>query len=189
MIIKCKTNVPIPVRIHCFLLFTRLLCNRMNYAYIITGGNIGRVADHLATAASLLEERCGTIIDRSPIYETEPWGSAQQQNFLNQVLVIETKLSAKEVMNEIGIIENQMGRERKEKNGPRIIDVDIVFFNHQVINDPGLTIPHPHMANRRFVLEPLNQVAPAYIHPVFYKTVKQLLEECPDELMVKKYDA
>jgi 2-amino-4-hydroxy-6-hydroxymethyldihydropteridine diphosphokinase len=161
----------------------------MNHAYIITGGNIGNPADQLATATRLLEERCGRVIDRSSLYQTAPWGKPDQENFLNQVLVIETALSAREVLKEIKIIENQMGRERKEKNGPRVIDVDILFFNHQVINEPGLTVPHPQMALRRFVLEPLNQVAPAYIHPVLYKTITQLLDECPDEGKVKKIES
>lgn len=143
----------------------------------------------LQTAAALLEQHCGPVIDRSAVYETEPWGNARQDNFVNQALVIETSLSAKEVMKTITDIEKRMGRERKEKNGPRVIDIDILFFNHEVINEPGLTVPHPHIRERRFVLEPLNEVAPAYIHPVFYKTVRQLLDECTDELKVKKLEA
>jgi 2-amino-4-hydroxy-6-hydroxymethyldihydropteridine diphosphokinase len=161
----------------------------MNYAYLITGGNIGNAKQQLAEAAHLLGQHCGHVIDQSALYETAPWGMADQENFLNQVLVIETGLSAQEVMKVIGTIEQQMGRKRKEKNGPRVIDVDILFFNHQIINEPGLTVPHPHMRERRFVLEPLNEVAPAFIHPVFYKTVRQMLDECSDELKVKKLDA
>ena len=102
------------------------------------------------------------------------------------MLVIETAMNAKEMMQAITRIEKEMGRERKEKNGPRTIDIDILFFNHQVINDPDLTVPHPHLPERRFVLVPLCEVAPAYIHPILYKTVKQLLDDCPDELKVKK---
>ncbi len=161
----------------------------MNYAYLITGGNIGDARKALATAAKLLEERCGTIIDRSSVYETEPWGNPNQDNFLNQVLVIETPLTARQVLEKIKITEQEMGRERKEKNGPRIIDVDLIFFNHQVINQPDLVVPHPHLQERRFVLTPLNEVAPAYIHPLFYKTVRQLLDACTDELDVKKTGA
>ena len=161
----------------------------MNYVYIITGGNIGPAEEHLATAAQQLQQRCGTIIDRSDIYETQPWGKTDQALFLNQVLVLETTLSAREILNEIVGIELQMGRERLEKNGPRIIDADILFYNHQIINEPGLVVPHPRIAYRRFVLEPLNQVAPAYIHPVIYKTVTQMLDECADTLEVKKKDS
>lgn len=158
----------------------------MNYAYLLTGGNIGQREEQLAHAAKLLEERCGPIIDRSAIYETAPWGKTDQENFLNQALVVETTLQARQLLTEILYIETLMGRDRQEKFGPRIIDIDIIFFNHQVSNEPGLTLPHPEMSKRRFVLAPLNEVIPAYIHPVFYKTVQQLLNECPDELPVKK---
>jgi 2-amino-4-hydroxy-6-hydroxymethyldihydropteridine diphosphokinase len=159
---------------------------RMNYAYLITGGNIGHKEEQLAFAARLIQERCGTIIDKSALYETAPWGKTDQENFLNQALVTETRLNAREVLREILYIENLMGRDRMEKYGPRIIDIDIIFFNHQIINEPGLVVPHPHLASRRFVLEPLNEVIPAYIHPVVYKTVSELLKECTDQLPVKK---
>jgi 2-amino-4-hydroxy-6-hydroxymethyldihydropteridine diphosphokinase len=158
----------------------------MNYAYLSTGGNMGRRKEQLALAAQLLEERCGTIIDRSALYETEPWGKPDQELFLNQALILETSLTARELMNEIIAIEIQMGRNRAEKYGPRVIDIDILLFNHEIINEPGLCIPHTELYKRRFVLVPLNEIAPAYIHPVFYKTVQQLLEECPDRLTVKK---
>jgi 2-amino-4-hydroxy-6-hydroxymethyldihydropteridine diphosphokinase len=158
----------------------------MNHAYLITGGNMGRREEQLAFAAKLIEERCGAIIDRSSLYETAAWGKTDQDNFLNQALVVETMLSPRDLLNEILYIENLMGRDRAGKYGPRIIDIDIIFFNHNVINEPGLVIPHPEMARRRFVLEPLNQVIPAYIHPVLYKTVDELLTECNDQLPVKK---
>lgn len=143
----------------------------------------------LAAAARMIGERCGSIIDKSSIFETAAWGKTDQESFLNQALVLETTLSAKELIHELLLIENLMGRNRTEKFGPRIIDIDIIFFNHQVVNEPGLTIPHPEMTKRRFVLAPLNQVIPAYIHPVLYKTVQQLLAECTDPLDVKKLPA
>jgi 2-amino-4-hydroxy-6-hydroxymethyldihydropteridine diphosphokinase len=158
----------------------------MNSAYLITGGNMGQRDEQLAYAARLIEERCGTVIDRSSLYETAAWGKTDQNSFLNQALVLVTSLNARDLLNEILYIENLMGRDRVEKYGPRIIDIDIIFFNHQIIREDGLTIPHPEMAKRRFVLEPLNQVIPAYIHPVYYKTVSELLERCDDKLPVKK---
>jgi 2-amino-4-hydroxy-6-hydroxymethyldihydropteridine diphosphokinase len=158
----------------------------MNSAYLITGGNMGQRDEQLAYAARLIEERCGTIIDRSSLYETAAWGKTDQDSFLNQALVLETTLNARDLLSEILYIENLMGRDRVEKYGPRIIDIDIIFFNHQVIREDGLTIPHPEMAKRRFVLEPLNEVIPAYIHPVYYKTVTELLNQCDDTLPVKK---
>lgn len=147
---------------------------------------MGHREDQLAYAAKLIEERCGTVIDRSSLYETAAWGKTDQNSFLNQALVLETTLNARDLLHEILYIENLMGRDRIEKYGPRIIDIDIIFFNHQVIKEEGLTIPHPEMAKRRFVLEPLNQVIPAYIHPVYYKTVTELLNQCDDTLPVKK---
>jgi 2-amino-4-hydroxy-6-hydroxymethyldihydropteridine diphosphokinase len=159
---------------------------RMNSAYLITGGNMGQRDEQLAYAARLIEERCGNIIDRSSLYETAAWGKTDQASFLNQALVLETSLNARDLLNEILYIENLMGRDRIEKYGPRIIDIDIILFNHQVIKENGLTIPHPEMSKRRFVLEPLNEVIPAYIHPVYYKTIKELLDQCDDTLPVKK---
>ena len=159
---------------------------RMNSAYLITGGNIGNRQEELNYAARLIQERCGIIIDRSSLYETAAWGKTDQESFLNQALVLETTLNARDLLNEILYIENLMGRDRVEKYGPRIIDIDIIFFNHQVIRENGLIIPHPEMAKRRFVLEPLNQVIPAYIHPIYYKTVSELLDQCDDSLSVKK---
>lgn len=171
---------------HGFLLWNTLLCNRMNYAYLVIGGNMGDREQELLRAIQLLEERCGAVIDRSSIFETAPWGKTDQDDFLNRALVLETGLASRDLLKEVLYIETLMGRNRKEKLGPRIIDIDIIFFNHEVVNEPELTVPHPEMANRRFVLEPLNQVIPAYIHPVSYKTVKQLLDECTDPLPVKK---
>jgi 2-amino-4-hydroxy-6-hydroxymethyldihydropteridine diphosphokinase len=159
----------------------------MNTAYLITGGNMGQREQQLAFAAKLLEERCGKIIDRSGLYETAPWGKSDQPDFLNQAIVLDTSLNARDLLNEILYIEHLMGRNREQKFGPRIIDIDIIFYNHRIIKENGLIIPHPEMANRRFVLEPLNEVIPAYIHPIYYKTISELLRQCNDELPVHKF--
>ena len=159
----------------------------MNTAYLITGGNIGQSEQQLAFAARLLEERCGRIVDRSSMYITAPWGKSDQPEFLNQAVVLDTTLNAQELLTEILYIEHLMGRNREEKFGPRIIDIDIIFFNHQVIRQDGLIVPHPEMQNRRFVLQPLSEVIPAYIHPVYYKTVLELLRDCSDDLPVNKF--
>jgi 2-amino-4-hydroxy-6-hydroxymethyldihydropteridine diphosphokinase len=168
-----------------FLLFS-LIIALMNTAYLITGGNLGKREEQLALCAKLLEERCGSIIDRSAVYETAPWGKPDQPAFLNQAIVLETTLNAREMLTEILYIEQLMGRNRDEKFGPRVIDIDIIFFNHQVIRENGLIVPHPEMRNRRFVLQPLNEVIPAYIHPVYYKTITELLNACTDPLPVNK---
>lgn len=159
----------------------------MNHAYLITGGNIGNREEQLAFAAKLLEERCGRLIDKSAIYETAAWGKTDQGAFLNQAIVLDTSLNARDLLQEILYLEHLMGRDRVEKFGPRVIDIDIIFFNHQIINEPGLVIPHPEMVRRRFVLVPLNDVIPAYIHPVLFKTVGELLRDCTDELPVNKF--
>src|SRR5437868_918627 len=95
---------------------------RMNSAYLITGGNVGQRQEQLAYAAKLIEERCGSIIDKSSLYETAAWGKTDQPSFLNQAIVLETSLNARDLLHEILYIENLMGRDRIEKYGPRIID-------------------------------------------------------------------
>ena len=133
-----------------------------------------------------LESNCGRVIKSSPIYETAAWGNTNQQAFLNQALLIETKLSAEALMTAILVIEEKMGRVRTIKYGPRTIDIDILFFNNDLFNSDHIKIPHPELANRRFALEPLKDIAPAYKHPTLKKTVRQLLKDCPDPLAVKK---
>lgn len=133
-----------------------------------------------------LESNCGRVIKSSPIYETAAWGNTNQQAFLNQALLIETKLSAEALMTAILVIEEKMGRIRTIKYGPRTIDIDILFFNKDLFNSDHIKIPHPELANRRFALEPLKDIAPAYKHPILKKTVRQLLKDCPDPLAVKK---
>src|SRR6201995_4333385 len=103
----------------------------INNAYLLTGGNIGNSGQHLKQAAEYIERHCGKILRASSIYETEPWGKTDQRNYLNQVLMIETKLSAVELIKMILLIEEKMGRKRSEKYGARIIDIDILFFNEE----------------------------------------------------------
>lgn len=158
----------------------------MNKAYLLTGGNLGNRQAHLKRAAALLSKQCGHVIRRSSLYETAAWGNTDQPAFLNQVLVIETKLDAASLMKKILSIEEQMGRSRKNKWEPRIIDIDILFFNKEIINSELLTVPHPHIPNRRFVLAPLNELSPAFIHPVSGRNMHELLLQCKDKLKVEK---
>jgi 2-amino-4-hydroxy-6-hydroxymethyldihydropteridine diphosphokinase len=158
----------------------------MNKAYLLTGGNQGDRRLHMQQARTNIELICGQVIQDSSIYETAPWGKTDQPDFLNQVLLIETKLDPVTLLELILSIEETGGRTRSEKNAPRTIDIDILFYNDLVLNLPGLSIPHPRIAQRRFVLEPLNEISPDYIHPVLRKTISRLLLECNDELAVKK---
>lgn len=154
----------------------------MNKVFLITGGNIGNREKNLGTAAALIEKYIGKIIRSSKIYETDAWGITDQPTFYNQVLIIESKYSAGEVMHNILEIEEKMGRIRSIKNAARIIDIDILFFNDEIIDEPNLIIPHTEISNRRFVLIPLNELAPEMIHPVLKKSIHELLSTCKDEL-------
>ncbi|MEO6453098.1 MAG: 2-amino-4-hydroxy-6-hydroxymethyldihydropteridine diphosphokinase [Ginsengibacter sp.] len=157
----------------------------MNKVYLLIGGNMGDRMSNIDAAVNFLDQEIGNVIIRSSIYETDAWGNTNQPNFLNQVILIETPIGAAECMQQIFSIENKMGRIRAEKNDPRIIDIDILFFNDEIINEPHLTIPHPQIQNRRFVLIPMNEVSPHLVHPVFNQTISKILSVCQDELEVR----
>jgi 2-amino-4-hydroxy-6-hydroxymethyldihydropteridine diphosphokinase len=158
----------------------------MNIAYLLTGGNEGDRNLHMQQAHTNIELICGRVLQVSALYETAPWGKTDQAFFLNQVLKVETKLEPRDLLKTILSIEEAGGRKRSFKNAPRTIDIDILFYNRLVLEEPGLSIPHPRIAERRFVLVPLDEISPDFIHPVLGKTIHQLLLECEDELGVKK---
>ncbi|HZZ76781.1 MAG TPA: 2-amino-4-hydroxy-6-hydroxymethyldihydropteridine diphosphokinase [Puia sp.] len=158
----------------------------MNKAYLLTGGNEGDRYRNMQQARTNIEHICGRLLQVSSLYETAPWGKTDQAYFLNQVLLIETKYNPGELLKALLQIEEKGGRIRTVKNAPRTIDIDILFYDRLIIEEPGLTIPHPRIPDRRFVLEPLNEISPEYEHPVLHKTIHQLLTECTDELSVKK---
>jgi 2-amino-4-hydroxy-6-hydroxymethyldihydropteridine diphosphokinase len=159
----------------------------MNDIYLLTGGNIGERFSYLQRANENIEALVGKIVRKSSVYETAPWGFTNQQSFLNQVLCVNTQLDPQQLLHAILEIEIQLGRKRIEKMGPRVIDIDILFYNNLVISSNELIIPHPRIAERRFVLTPLNEIAPNFIHPVYNKTVNALLQECKDLLEVNLY--
>ena len=158
----------------------------MSTAHLLIGGNLGDRKKNLLTAISLINEQCGPLTRSSSIYETEAWGKTDQPSFLNQALEISTSLNARQLMRKILKIEKEMGRIRKEKLGPRIIDIDILLYENEIHDLRFLKIPHPEMHNRRFVLVPLAEIDPTLQHPVLKKTIAELLEECPDNLEVKR---
>jgi len=159
----------------------------MNKAFLLIGGNMGDREENFETAKSLIQQYCGNVVHSSSLYQTAAWGKTDQPAFLNQALEIETGLTAEQLMQQILAIEKMMGRERKEKYGPRVIDIDVLLFNDEQHDSPFLRIPHPEMQNRLFALIPLAEIAPNLQHPVFKKSISQLLRETPDKLEVKKY--
>ena len=158
----------------------------MNEVYLLIGGNVGDRSLNLSMAASAIGRNCGRVVKVSSVYETAAWGKEDQAPFLNQALLIDTELGAEELLAAILQTEQFLGRKRTERYGPRLIDIDILFFNNEIIEKPGLHIPHPRMQERRFVLAPLQEIAAQKIHPVFRKTVTEMLADCPDSLSVNK---
>ena len=158
----------------------------MNKAYLLIGGNLGDRAAYLALAVRHITARCGSVTITSSIYETAAWGNTNQPAFYNQAIKLDTLLSPEALLVALLSIELEMGRVREEKYGPRTIDLDILMINDIVLNTPALTIPHPQMHNRRFALLPLHEIAPALHHPVFNKTIHDLLLNCLDTLDVQK---
>lgn len=158
----------------------------MSKAYLLLGSNIGDRNKMITNAAEQISANAGEIINRSSIYETAAWGNEKQQPFLNQVLVISTKHSPEKLLSILLQVEEDLGRHRTEKNAPRSIDIDILFFNNRIINKPFLSIPHPQLQNRNFVLVPLLELDPGKKHPVFKKSILELMAICPDNLAVKK---
>lgn len=158
----------------------------MNKAYLSLGSNEGDREQWLQQALALIGSRCGTVVKTSPIYQTAAWGNNDQPDFLNMVLQLETTMNELQLLNAILDIEISLGRRRTVKWGPRTIDIDLLFYNDEVIHVPGLTVPHPFIHERRFILAPLADIAPQHVHPILHKTIAQLLTECKDDLEVHR---
>lgn len=157
----------------------------MKKVFIGIGSNLGNRAENLREAKSMIGELIGPVVSESPVYETEPWGFESDNEFLNMVLCAETDLSPSGLLGRILMIESQLGRIRSEaRYSSRNIDIDILLYNSEIINETALIIPHPRMHERRFVLVPLNEIASELKHPVLKKSIKALLEECKDSSKV-----
>ncbi len=158
----------------------------MTEVYILLGSNLEDPDKQLATAIQRIKEQVGPISRQSALYWSAPWGKEDQPAFLNQVILLQTNYTADELLRILLHIEQQMGRQRLVKWGSRIIDLDILYYGNDIITHASLKIPHPEIANRRFVLIPLNELAPDFIHPVLNVSNETLLQRCVDVLEVKK---
>ncbi len=158
----------------------------MNQIVLHLGSNIGKREENLSKAIEHIKNRIGRIVKLSNIYQTAAWGMEDQADFYNQAILVQSVHSPIHVLNCIGTIEEQMGRERIIKWGARLIDIDIIFFGERCIDIPRLVIPHPYMQSRRFVLIPLLEIIPDWVHPILEKDIRTLLSICEDQLEVKR---
>jgi len=161
----------------------------MAVVHLLTGSNIGRKVDNLMQARMFITQKAGTLLRKSSIYESPPWGFEHPENFLNQVLEVETFLEPEDLLHQLQQIEVELGRKRNRKRySARIIDIDILFYADLIIKRESLIIPHPRIDERRFVLVPLNELIPDYHHPLLQQPVKELLILCKDKSSVTRYE-
>ncbi|MFA5328644.1 MAG: 2-amino-4-hydroxy-6-hydroxymethyldihydropteridine diphosphokinase [Prolixibacteraceae bacterium] len=158
----------------------------MAEVYLLLGGNLGDKQTIFSQTRTLLAEETGEIQVKSAVYETEPWGFQSDDVFWNQVIKLNTRFSPEEILTKTQQIEQKLGRIRKENQyDSRIIDIDILFYGDEIMQEEKLIVPHPRIQERKFALVPLNEIAPDLIHPVFQKSIQKLLDECTDQLKVK----
>lgn len=158
----------------------------MNTVYLLLGSNMGNSEQMLTVATNMIEKNIGKLTTSSSIYRTAAWGNEDQPDFLNQIIIVSSSLSSSTVLKEMFVIEKEMGRVRTTKNASRVIDIDMLFFNDEIIQTETLTVPHPQIQNRRFVLVPLAEIALDFIHPLLKKSSLELLSICSDKLNVQK---
>jgi len=156
---------------------------------ILLGTNQGKREENLFQARKRISERAGSLVDKSFVYETAPWGTDSVNWYLNQVVRVDTHLKPMELLERLLFIEKELGRERKGVHfEDRIIDIDILFYEDMIIDQDNLKIPHPRLHERKFTLVPLSDLIPEWQHPVLKKTVKELLDELDDELDVRRFN-
>jgi 2-amino-4-hydroxy-6-hydroxymethyldihydropteridine diphosphokinase len=160
----------------------------VNNAYLHLGSNEGNRIEMLEKAIVLIEKKIGKVKMKSSLYETEAWGLKDQPDFINQAIQISTPESAHATLNFCKEIETQLGGVKKEKWGPRSIDIDLLFFNDEVIDKEHIKIPHPQIENRNFVLIPLMEIAGDFVHPILKKSIEEIFDECEDECEVVMFE-
>ncbi len=156
----------------------------MQEVYLLIGSNMGDRFGILNESIQRLNSNAGRVVIQSAIYETKAWGIEDQNDFLNQVLKLETDIEPIQLLKICLDIEKELGRVRFEKWGQRVIDIDILYYGNQIIESPNLIVPHPYLHSRRFTMVPLAEIAPDFVHPIKKLPNVRLLEECEDELAV-----
>jgi len=150
--------------------------------FIGVGSNLGdKVGNCRRAIEAIVSDGRNRIVQCSPLYQTEPVGKKDQDWFVNGVVAVETSMDPGELLDFLLTTEKRMGRVRGERWGPRVIDLDILLFGQEAINEDGLHVPHPRLHQRRFVLSPLRDIAPGLVHPLLGKTISQILAELPGE--------
>ena len=161
----------------------------MHQVFLGIGGNTGNKQDNFDKVYTFIKNELGEVLRSSSVYETSPWGFQSEDNFWNQILVVETEYSPEELLQKVAKIENWFGRERGTTGyTSRKMDIDILYFDELVIETENLTIPHPQIANRLFVLVPLAEIAPEFVHPLLKITTLEMVENCPDKSEINKID-
>jgi 2-amino-4-hydroxy-6-hydroxymethyldihydropteridine diphosphokinase len=158
----------------------------INQLFLSLGGNLGNTREIFEGAYPLIEKKIGKISVYSSIYQTEAWGPIPQADFLNQVVLVSTTLPPQACLIEMLAIEKEFGRERKERWGPRTLDLDILYYSDVTIAEEDLTVPHPRIADRKFILTPLVEIAPEFQDPALLKTMAELLDSCTDKSQVNR---
>ena len=163
----------------------------METCFVLFGSNMGDKEANFDQACLYINNRCGHVAMVSAAYESEPWGFDAEEWFLNRVILVETELSPMDLLQQLLDIERELGRVRHpEIQGyiSRTADLDLLYYGSRIINNETLIVPHPRLHLRRFALMPLCEVAPDFEHPVFKMTQEELLEQCPDECIVKEIE-
>lgn len=158
----------------------------MKTVFLLLGSNLGDRQKNISRAIELISKNVGQVLQQSSLYETAAWGKTDQPIFYNQAIKVATQLSPEKLLQAVKKNEQEIGRTVDEKWSARIIDIDIIFYGAELFHSNELVIPHPFMHERKFVLAPLNEIAPDFIHPVLQKSVHELLKKCIDSLEVKR---
>ena len=160
-----------------------------NEVFLLLGSNLGNRQAVLAEAIAQIETQIAPVCAKSSIYQTAPWGVAEQPDFLNQVVCLQTVLHPIDILQRALKIEKTMGRERHERWGARLIDIDLLYCGSVVVKMDDLIVPHPRLHQRRFTLVPLAEIAPEFVHPIFRQNNRELLDICTDTGETAIYEA